>query len=67
MSDKATPLRKLAPAPTQVVWTSTTEAPCRDKDHEPDKRGLDPGRYEWTCPTCGKVTVFDVQGPGVFL
>jgi hypothetical protein len=33
------------------------EQTCRDPQHNPPGMiDLDPGIYEWTCPTCGKVT-----------
>ena len=35
--------------------------PCFHPDHEPPKlRVFEPGEYEHTCPSCGKVTRFTV-------
>ena len=35
--------------------------PCLNEAHEPPKHlVLPPGTYEYTCPTCGYVTIFEV-------
>lgn len=34
---------------------------CKDKQHNPPSMiVLEPGIHEWTCPSCGKVTVIKV-------
>lgn len=39
------------------------ERPCPSREHNPPAHMVyKPGTYEWTCPTCGHVTRFTVQG-----
>ncbi len=48
-------LKKIADAPK----------PCFDSEHNPPSHiVLEPGKYEYTCPSCGKVTIFTV--PAVY-
>lgn len=45
------PLKKLADAPK----------PCLSREHNPPSHMVyEPGTWEWTCPSCGKKTVFTV-------
>lgn len=38
--------------------------PCLDRGHNPPAHlVLKPGRYRYTCPGCGKETVFTVRRP----
>lgn len=46
------PTRKIADIPV----------PCRDSEHNPPAHQVfEPGIYEHTCPSCGKVTRFTIQ------
>jgi len=45
----------------QSPYTSPAAAPCISMEHYPPTQiFLQPGRYEYTCPSCGKKTVFTV-------
>lgn len=38
-------------------------APCFDLEHKPPMHMVyEPGTYEYTCPSCGEVTRFTVDG-----
>lgn len=56
------PLRKVD---DKESWIKKPEDTCRHPEHDPPNMiVLDPGAYEYTCPSCGKVTRFYVpQGP----
>lgn len=53
------PLRKLPDLPlAQIV-----DNPCMSDEHfPPSMMAIGPGTWEWTCPACGKKTVFTVPG-----
>ena len=37
---------------------------CHSRSHKPPTMlALEPGIYKWTCPDCGKATVFHVNKP----
>ena len=39
------------------------ECPCLSREHNPPSHMvLKPGKYKWTCPSCGKEQIFYVQG-----
>ncbi len=55
-------LKKL---PDDELWNNKQKQ-CRHPEHEPPSmRVYEPGTYEYTCPHCGKKTVFTV--PGIYL
>lgn len=59
------PTRKLD-EPEHKAWTFTRREPCRNPDHDPPSMRLfPPGRYEHTCPECGKKQRFTVFPEGV--
>lgn len=52
------PLRKIEDEPDN--WERVH--PCIHPEHDPPiNLVLQPGKYEYTCPACGKKTVFVVQ------
>lgn len=53
-----------------ITWSSggglrkirDVKPPCMSSEHNPPSNiVLDPGEYEYTCPSCGNKTVFVVQ------
>jgi hypothetical protein len=47
------PLKKIADIPK----------PCLSSEHNPPSSMVyDPGVYEWTCPSCGNIITFTVNG-----
>jgi len=43
------------------ISDDSVEKPCLSNMHNPPMyMYLEPGTYEWTCPSCGKITVFSV-------
>lgn len=59
------PLKKIQPQ--NDTWTKTKSyVPCNDPEHKPPSHMVyEPGEYEWTCPSCGKVTKFIVPYIGL--
>jgi hypothetical protein len=52
-------LRRLPDAPNDP-WTKPA---CHSTEHNPPNMMVfRPGRYQWTCPSCGHVTTFTVPG-----
>lgn len=42
-------------------WIKKIEKPCLSEEHLPPSfMRLSPGKYEYTCPVCGKITIFEV-------
>jgi hypothetical protein len=54
------PLRRL-PDPVNTESWKWRRPTCYHPEHNPPGLvHLKPGRYEWTCPGCGQVTIFTV-------
>lgn len=64
-----TPTERLPDPPKSSGWVLRWNRPksCGDIDHHADRRGLRPGRYKHTCPTCGTSYFFDVVQPDIRL
>ena len=58
------PTRRLPETKEAGPWVHREEAPCFHPEHRPPAHQVfRPGRYEHTCPACGKVTFFTVNAP----
>jgi hypothetical protein len=56
------PLKKIEPLP-DTIYRATARRPCISPEHNPPSHMvMEPGEYEWTCPACGDVMPFTVQG-----
>jgi hypothetical protein len=52
--------------PTRRISDAPLLTPCRHPDHAPPgMQVFEPGRYEHTCPACGRKTPFVVEPRGM--
>jgi hypothetical protein len=50
--------------PFQKIQEDTREAACTDREHNPPTRiHLEPGIYEWSCPSCCAKQIIRIRKP----
>ena len=57
------PLKRLPDPRERGVYRQYPEVCISPQHNPPSHMDYRPGRYQWTCPACGRSVVFTVQSP----